>query len=134
MKHTHKHTRIRIRKERILVKKHKKDCKKLLTRERISDNICKHSSRETRGKLRNDLRRAKKRGLKKLKKSFGKVLTKGCHCDILFELSQKRAANWTLKIKQRDKKRNPRFDSRRYYQRKSFKSTFQTVIRNESEV
>jgi len=50
--------------------------------------------------------------LKKTKKSFKKGLTKGVRCGILFELSQKRAADWTLKIKQRDKKRNPRFDGK----------------------
>ena len=72
--------------------------------------------------------------MKKLEKSFEKVLTKGVRYGILFELSRKKAANWTLKIKQRDKKRNPRFRWFKDHQTKSFKSTFQTVIRNESEV
>jgi len=50
--------------------------------------------------------------LKKTKKSLKKGLTKGVRCGILSELSQKKAADWTLKIKQRDKKRNPRFDGK----------------------
>ena len=72
--------------------------------------------------------------MKKLEKSFEKVLTKGVRYGILFELSRKKAANWTLKIKQRDKKRNPRFDGKKTIKRRVLKSTFQTVIRNESEV
>jgi len=89
-----------------MVKMSKKDCKNVLTKTKRSDNICKHSARGARATERN----ARKKTWKKLKKSLEKVLTKGVRYGILFELSRKRAANWTLKIKQRDKKRNPRFD------------------------
>lgn len=70
----------------------------------------------------------KKVDTKKLEKSFKKVLTREYICDILFELSSREAGDWTLKIKQRDKKRNPRFDGKEP-SRRVFKSTFQTVIR-----
>ena len=60
-------------------------------------------------------------------KKFKKVLTNERVCGILFELSKRgneiRTANWTLKIKQRDKKRNPRFDGKRTI-KKSFKKYF----------
>ena len=94
-----------------------------MTKEKRGDNICKHSARETRARLRNETKKARKRALKKLKKSFEKGLTKRYRCGILFELSRKRAANWTLKIKQRDKKRNPRFRWFKDHQ-KSFKKYF----------
>ena len=97
---------MRIQKGDELVKKHKKVCRKLLTKTENSDNICKHSARGHK-ELSEML---EKKTSKKLEKSLKKVLTKRRVCDILFELSKKRAANWTLKIKQRDKKRNPRFD------------------------
>ena len=54
-----------------------------------------------------------------LKKTFKKVLTRARICDILVELSSKEDSDWTLKIKQRDKKRNPRFDGK-----KSIKKSF----------
>ncbi len=51
----------------------------------------------------------KKKDFEKNRKTSEKVLTRKRVCDILFELSRKRDSDWTLKIKQRDKKRNPRF-------------------------
>ena len=97
-----------------------KNVEKWLTKKRESDNIYK-LSREKR-------RATKKVDAKKLEKSFKKVLTRGYIYDILFELSSREAGDWTLKIKQRDKKRNPRFDGKKP-SRRVFKSTFQTVIR-----
>ena len=49
---------------------------------------------------------------------------------VIYSLScpRERVSEWTLKIKQRDKKRNPRFDGK-IPSRRVFKSTFQTVIR-----
>ena len=91
-----------------------------MTKKRESDNIYK-LSREKR-------RATKKVDTKKLEKSLKKVLTRGYIYDILFELSSREAGDWTLKIKQRDKKRNPRFDGEEP-SRRVFKSTFQTVIR-----
>ena len=111
-----------MQKEKRLVKKYKKSCKKLLTKPKRSDNICKHSSRETREQLR-DESEGEKRGWKKLKKVLKKPWQTKRY--VIYSLScLERAANWTLKIKQRDKKRNPRFDSTRYYQTKSFKKYF----------
>ena len=86
-----------------LVKTYKKVYEKLLTKTKRGDNICKHSSRET-------SEGAKKVDAKKVEKTFKKVLTRTRVCDILLKLSRKRDSDWTLKIKQRDKKRNPRFD------------------------
>ena len=79
----HKNTRTRVSKGIRLVKIAKKSCQKLLTKTKVSDNICKHSSRAT-------LRKAKKVDTKKVEKTFKKVLTKGVWCDILFELSRKK--------------------------------------------
>ena len=68
-------------------------------------------------------------------KNFQKSIDKRVY-DMIYSLSCPRegGSDWTLKIKQRDKKRNPRFRWFKDHQKKSFKSTFQTVIRNESEV
>ena len=52
---------------------------------------------------------SRKRVERIFEKSFKKVLTRARICDILVELSSKEDSDWTLKIKQRDKKRNPRF-------------------------
>ena len=77
-----------------------------MTKKGESDNI---------NKLSREKRRAtKKVDTKKLEKTFKKVLTREYICDILFELSSREAGDWTLKIKQRDKKRNPRFDGRNH--------------------
>ena len=43
--------------------------------------------------------------------------------DILFKLSSREGSDWTLKIKQRDKKRNPRFDGKKTI-RRVFKKYF----------
>ena len=60
---------------------------------------------------REDLREATRKKSKNFfEKTFKKVLTNEEECDILFELSSREDSDWTLKIKQRDKKRNPRFD------------------------
>ena len=88
-----------------LVKTYKKSYKKLLTKEKRGDNICKHSLRKT-------LEKPENVDAKKLEKSLKKVLTRMRVCDILLKLSRKRGSDWTLKIKQRDKKRNPRFDGK----------------------
>ena len=49
---------------------------------------------------------------------------------MIYSLScpRERVSDWTLKIKQRDKKRNPRFDGKKPSE-EFLKSTFQTVIR-----
>ncbi len=70
-----------------------------------------------------DGKREKKVDAKKVKKTLKKVLTRKRVCGILFELSSREGRDWTLKIKQRDKKRNPRFDSLRTI-KKSFKKYF----------
>ena len=77
---------------------------------------------------REDLREAKRKKSKYFfEKTFKKVLTKEKECDILFELSSRRElreeSDWTLKIKQRDKKRNPRFDGKKTI-RRVFKKYF----------
>ena len=65
-----------------------------------------------------------KRFEKNLKNFQKKVLTKEKECDILLKLSSREGSEWTLKIKQRDKKRNPRFDDRRYHQEEFLKVLF----------
>jgi hypothetical protein len=85
----HKHTRHGVDKEEVFSKKAQKSCKKLLTKEKRSDNICKHSARGTRERLRNNSREAKKKALKKTEKSLKKGLTKRDIYDILVELSRK---------------------------------------------
>ena len=61
---------------------------------------------------------------KNLKKLSKKVLTNRKEYDILFKLSSREDSDWTLKIKQRDKKRNPRFDDTRYHQEEFLKVLF----------
>ena len=61
---------------------------------------------------------------KNLKKLSKKVLTNRKEYDILFKLSSREGSDWTLKIKQRDKKRNPRFDDTRYHQEEFLKVLF----------
>ena len=59
-------------------------------------------------KAKKELKKDLEKVRKKFEKSLRKVLTNRNVCGILFELSE-RDSDWTLKIKQRDKKRNPRF-------------------------
>ena len=66
----------------------------------------------------------KEKRLKKSQKTFKKVLTNRKEYDILFKLSSREGSDWTLKIKQRDKKRNPRFDDTRYHQEEFLKVLF----------
>ena len=62
-------------------------------------------------------------------KNYQKSIDKGSMMwYTLWAVSKKGDSDWTLKIKQRDKKRNPRFDGKEP-SRRVFKSTFQTVIR-----
>ena len=71
----------------------------------------------------------KEKRFKKILKNFQKSIDKRV-CDMIYSLScpRERESDWTLKIKQRDKKRNPRFDGKKP-SRRVLKSTFQTVIR-----
>ena len=84
-----------------------KSFKKQLTKGERGDNINKLSRGNNWGSAKNVK--------KKLKKVCKKAWQEDIWCDILFELSSRRDSledsDWTLKIKQRDKKRNPRFDS-----------------------
>ena len=71
----------------------------------------------------------KEKDFEKNRKNFQKSIDKES-MDVIYSLScpRERVSDWTLKIKQRDKKRNPRFDGKEP-SRRVFKSTFQTVIR-----
>ena len=83
------------------LKKNKKTCGKVLTKGERGDIMYKLSA----GKPEASRKRVKKF----FEKTFKKVLTRARICDILVELSSEEDSDWTLKIKQRDKKRNPRF-------------------------
>ena len=73
---SHKHTRTSIQKKLIFVKKYKKSYRKLLTKTERSDNICKHSARGTREKLRDNSKGVRKERLEKNLKKFEKSLDK----------------------------------------------------------
>ena len=61
------------------------------------------------------------KNLKKLSKKYWQKKK-----SVIYSLSclRERASDWTLKIKQRDKKRNPRFDDTRYHQEEFLKVLF----------
>ena len=82
----------------------------MLTKSLRGDNIYKLSTRDKRRERKRSRKSESEKDLKKIKKTFKKVLTKRKEYDILFKLSSREGSDWTLKIKQRDKKRNPRFD------------------------
>ena len=60
-----------------LVKTYKKVYEKLLTKTKRGDNICKHSTRESSERAEKEDAFEKEKVLKKLEKTFKKVLTKG---------------------------------------------------------
>ena len=106
-------------------KKFWKTFKKVLTNERVCDILLKLSTSENFKRERKESRKEESEKIwKKSQKTFKKVLTKEKECDILFKLSSREGSDWTLKIKQRDKKRNPRFDDRRYHQEEFLKVLF----------
>ena len=71
--------------------------------------------------------RAEKSWYEKNLKKFWKSIDKGRRVWYTLQAVSEREAARTLKIKPRDKKRNPRFDGKEP-SRRVFKSTFQTVI------
>ena len=91
----------------------KKSCQKLLTNPKGSDNICKHSTRDTSERAKKEILKRKQKVFEKNLKNFQKSIDKEIS-NVIYSLSclERAANNWTLKIKQRDKKRNPRFDGK----------------------
>ena len=96
----------------------------MLTKGLRSDNIYKLSAREKLRERKRSRKAERKKIEKNLKKLSKKVLTNRKEYDILFKLSSREGSDWTLKIKQRDKKRNPRFDDTRYHQEEFLKVLF----------
>ena len=89
LRRKHKNTRLRVLKVRYLVKISKKSCQKLLTNPKGSDNICKHSTRETSERAKKEILKGKQKVFgKKLKKLSKKYWQEDIWCDILFELSR----------------------------------------------
>ena len=109
----HKNTRASVQKGGCLVKISKKSCQKLLTNPKGSDNICKHSTRDTSERAKKEILKRKQKVFEKNLKNFQKSIDKEIS-NVIYSLSclERAANNWTLKIKQRDKKRNPRFDGK----------------------
>ena len=106
-------------------KKFWKTFKKVLTNERVCDILLELSTSENFKRERKESRKDESekvwKNLKKLSKKYWQI-----EKSVIYSLSclRERASDWTLKIKQRDKKRNPRFDDTRYHQEEFLKVLF----------